>query len=240
VVATPFSGAFMGGGWSAEMSYKFDWDVVFNRDMATLVVLGLKYTFLISVLSLLFGNVVGLLAALLRISRRAPFTQMAYIYIDFFRTTPALVQLIWIFYVLPIVLGINLDPITAGVIALSLNAGAFLAEVFRAGIESISRGQRDATSVLGLSGIQSFVYVLLPQALRRVLPATGNVLIGLIKDSALLTTIAVPELTYQIQTDVARTFRPLELYTALAVLYFALTYPLSLTASALERRYRVT
>ena len=230
----------MGGGWSAEMSYKFDWDVVFNRDMVTLVVLGLKYTFLISVLSLLFGNVVGLLAALLRISRRAPLTQIAYIYIDFFRTTPALVQLIWIFYVLPIVLGINLDPITAGVIALSLNAGAFLAEVFRAGIESISRGQRDAASVLGLSRLQSFVFVLLPQALRRVLPATGNVLIGLIKDSALLTTIAVPELTYQIQTDVARTFRPLELYTALAFLYFALTYPLSLAASALERRYRVT
>ena len=222
------------------MSYKFDWDVVFNRDMVTLVVLGLKYTFLISVLSLLFGNVVGLLAALLRISRRAPLTQIAYIYIDFFRTTPALVQLIWIFYVLPIVLGINLDPITAGVIALSLNAGAFLAEVFRAGIESISRGQRDAASVLGLSRLQSFVFVLLPQALRRVLPATGNVLIGLIKDSALLTTIAVPELTYQIQTDVARTFRPLELYTALAFLYFALTYPLSLAASALERRYRVT
>ncbi len=222
------------------MGYKFDWDVVFNQDMITIVVLGLKYTLLVSALSLLLGNVVGLLAALMRISRKAPFSQIAYIYIDFFRTTPALVQLIWIFYVLPILLGINLDPISAGVIALSLNAGAFLAEVFRAGIESISQGQKDAASVLGLSRIQSFVYVLLPQALRRVLPATGNVLIGLIKDSALLTTIAVPELTYQIQTDVARTFRPLELYTALACMYFALTYPLSLAASALERRYRVT
>jgi polar amino acid transport system permease protein len=222
------------------MSYKFDWDVVFAPDMVTIVVIGLKYTLLVSVLSLLLGNVVGLLAALMRISRKAPFSQIAYIYIDFFRTTPALVQLIWIFYVLPILLGINLDPISAGVIALSLNAGAFLAEVFRGGIESISKGQRDAASVLGLSRIQGFVYVLLPQALRRVLPATGNVLIGLIKDSALLTTIAVPELTYQIQTDVARTFRPLELYTALACMYFALTYPLSLAASALERRYRVT
>jgi His/Glu/Gln/Arg/opine family amino acid ABC transporter permease subunit len=222
------------------MSYKFNWDVVFTPDMITIVMLGLKYTLLVSVLSLLLGNVVGLVAALMRISRKPPFSQIAYIYIDFFRTTPALVQLIWIFYVLPILIGINLDPISAGVIALSLNAGAFLAEVFRGGIESISKGQRDAASVLGLSRIQSFVYVLLPQALRRVLPATGNVLIGLIKDSALLTTIAVPELTYQIQTDVARTFRPLELYTALACMYFALTYPLSLAASALERRFRVT
>ena len=222
------------------MSYKFDWDVVFTPDMITIVVIGLKYTLLVSVLSLLLGNVIGLLAALMRISHKAPFSQIAYIYIDFFRTTPALVQLIWIFYVLPIVIGINLDPISAGVIALSLNAGAFLAEVFRGGIESINKGQRDATSVLGFSRIQSFVYVLLPQALRRVLPATGNVLIGLIKDSDLLTTIAVPELTYQIQTDVARTFRPLELYTALACMYFVITYPLSLAASSLERRYRVT
>ena len=222
------------------MSYQFNWDVVFSPDMITIVTIGLKYTLLVSVLSLILGNIVGLFAALLRISGKPPFSQIAYVYIDFFRTTPALVQLIWIFYVLPIIAGIDLSPISAGVIALALNAGAFLAEVFRAGIESISKGQRDAASVLGLSRFQSFTYVLLPQALRRVLPATGNVLISLIKDSALLTTIAVPELTYQFQTDVARTFRPLELYTALAVMYFLLTYPLSLAASALERRYRVT
>jgi His/Glu/Gln/Arg/opine family amino acid ABC transporter permease subunit len=222
------------------MNYKFDWGVVFAPSMITIVMIGLKYTALVSILSLLLGNIVGLLAALMRISRRFPLSQIAYVYIDFFRTTPALVQLIWIFYVLPILVGINLDPVSAGVIALSLNAGAFLAEVFRSGIESINKGQKDAAAVLGLSRFQSFVYVLLPQAMRRVLPATGNVLIGLIKDSSLLTMIAVPELTYQIQTDVARTFRPLELYTALACMYFALTYPLSLAASALERRYRVT
>jgi len=92
---------------------------------------------------------------------------------------------------------------------------------------------------LGLSKLQTFIYVLLPQAFRRVLPATGNVLIGLIKDSSLLTIIAVPELTYQFQTDVARTFRPLELYTALAFMYFLVTYPLSLASSGLEHRYRV-
>jgi His/Glu/Gln/Arg/opine family amino acid ABC transporter permease subunit len=221
------------------MSYKFDWSVVFSHDMITVIVIGLQYTVRVSVLSLLFGNLVGLLTAILRISRKPPFAQIAYIYTDFFRTTPALVQLIWIFYVLPIILGVQLSPITSGVIALSLNAGAFLAEVFRGGLESISKGQRDAASVLGLSKLQAFAYVLLPQAFRRVLPATGNVLIGLIKDSSLLTIIAVPELTYQFQTDVARTFRPLELYTALAFMYFLVTYPLSLASSGLERRYRV-
>jgi His/Glu/Gln/Arg/opine family amino acid ABC transporter permease subunit len=221
------------------MSYQFDWSVVFSRDMITVIVIGLHYTVLVSILSLLFGNLVGLVTAILRISGKPPLAQIAYVYTDFFRTTPALVQLIWIFYVLPIILGVQLSPISSGVIALSLNAGAFLAEVFRGGLESISRGQRDAASVLGLSKLQAFVYVLLPQAFRRVLPATGNVLIGLIKDSSLLTIIAVPELTYQFQTDVARTFRPLELYTALAVMYFLVTYPLSLASSGLERRYRV-
>jgi len=221
------------------MTYQFDWTVVFSSDMVTVVVVGLRYTLLVSVLSLLFGNLIGLITAILRISRKPPFAQVAYIYTDFFRTTPALVQLIWIFYVLPIILGVQFSPIASGVIALSLNAGAFLAEVFRGGLESIAKGQSDAASVLGLSKWQSFIYVLLPQASRRVLPATGNVLIGLIKDSSLLTIIAVPELTYQFQTDVARTFRPLELYTALAFMYFVVTYPLSLAASGLERRYRV-
>jgi His/Glu/Gln/Arg/opine family amino acid ABC transporter permease subunit len=221
------------------MSYQFDWSVVFSRDMVTVVLIGLRYTLLVSVLSLVFGNVVGLVTAVLRISRKPPFAQIAYVYTDFFRTTPALVQLIWIFYVLPIIVGVQFSPITSGVIALSLNAGAFLAEVFRGGLESIAKGQSDAASVLGLSRWRAFVHVLLPQAFRRVLPATGNVLIGLIKDSSLLTIIAVPELTYQFQTDVARTFRPLELYTALAFMYFVVTYPLSLAASGLERRYRV-
>src|SRR3954447_21354638 len=147
---------------------------------------GLRFTLLVSILSLVFGNIIGLVAAILRLWAKPPLKQIVYIYIDFFGTTPALVQLIWIFYVLPIILGIELSAITSGVIALSLNAGAFLAEIFRAGLVSISRGQRDAASVLGLTRLQTLVYVLLPQAFRRVLPATGNVLIGLIKDSSLL------------------------------------------------------
>jgi polar amino acid transport system permease protein len=173
-------------------------------------------------------------------SRKFPLVQIAYVYIDFFRTTPALVQLIWIFYVLPIILGLNLSPFTSGVIALSLNAGAFLAEVFRSGLQSISQGQHDAAYVLGLRRDQTWLRIIFPQAFRRVLPATGNVLIGLLKDSSLLSVVAVPELTYQMQTHVAVTFRPLELYTGLAIMYFVLTYPMSLAVSALERRYRVT
>src|SRR5262245_5345740 len=221
-------------------AYHFDWSVVFNGDTATIVWIGVKYTLLVSSLSLVFGTPIGLVAALARMSGRFPIAQIAYVYIDFFRTTPPLVQLIWIFYVLPILIGFGLSPIASGVLALSLNAGAFLAEIFRSGLQSIDRGQHDAASVLGLSRAQTFLHVVLPQALRRVLPAIGSQFIGLIKDSSLLSVIAAPELTYQMQTHVARTFRPLELYSLLAVLYFAITYPLSLLTSALERRYRVT
>jgi len=221
-------------------AYHFHWSVVFNGDTATIAWIGVKYTLLVSSLSLVFGTPIGLIAALTRMSGRFPFAQIAYIYIDFFRTTPPLVQLIWIFYVLPILIGFGLSPIASGVLALSLNAGAFLAEIFRSGLQSIDRGQHDAASVLGLSRLQTFFHVVLPQALRRVLPAIGSQFIGLIKDSSLLSVIAVPELTYQMETHVARTYRPLELYSLLAVLYFAITYPLSLLTSALERRYRVT
>jgi polar amino acid transport system permease protein len=221
-------------------TYHIDWGVVFSHDTLTVVWIGIKYSLYVSGLSLVFGSAIGLLAALMRMSGRFPLVQIAYVYIDFFRTTPALVQLIWIFYVLPILAGINLSPITAGVVALSLNAGAFLAEVFRSGLQSISRGQRDAASVLGLSSPQTFMSIILPQALRRVLPAIGNTFIGLIKDSSLLSVIAVSELTYKIESQVAITYRPIELYSVMAVMYFVITYPLSLLTTALERRYRVT
>ncbi len=222
------------------LAYAFDWSVVTSPATVTVLLAGLKYALIVSALSLLFGNVIGLLTAVARMSRRPPFVQIAYIYTDFFRTTPALVQLIWVFYAMPVVLGISLSPLWSGVVALSLNAGAFLAETFRSGLQSISVGQRDAATVLGLSRLQTFFRIILPQAFRRVLPATANVFIGLIKDSSLLSVIAVPELTYEIQSQVQVTFRPLELYSVLAVAYFVLTYPLSLLTTWLERRFRVT
>lgn len=221
-------------------TYHWHWNVLFSHDAYLLLGTGLKYTLLVAALSLVFGNILGLTVALIRISKKPPFSQIAYIYTDFFRTTPPLVQLIWIFYVMPILFHISLSPVASGVLALSLNAGAFLSEIFRAGLQSIAQGQRDASFVLGLSPLQTFRHVVFPQALRRVLPPAGNVFISLIKDSSLLSVIAVSELTYQSQIFVTNTFRPLELYTALAVLYFMLTYPLSLLTSALERRFPIT
>lgn len=222
------------------LAYSWDWGVV--TDGATLhgVLIGAKYTLIVSALSLLFGSVIGLVAATIRLWRVPVLNQLTYVYVDFFRTTPALVQLIWIFYVLPILMGVSLSAVDSGVIALSLNAGAFLSEIFRGGLVSIEQGQHDAAFVLGLSRLRAMWHVIVPQALRRVLPAVANVFISLLKDSALLSVIAVSELTYQAQADVARTFRPLEFYTLLAVAYFVLTYPISLLTTALERRFRVS
>ena len=168
---------------------------------------GILLTLGVSVASLVLGTCLALVASIARASRRAPFAQLAYIYVDFFRTTPTLVQLIWIFYVLPILLGFDLTAFVSGVIALGLNAGAFLSEVFRSGLESISRGQRDAAQILGMSRFQALRHVVLPQALRRVLPATGNVFIDLIKSSSLLSVIG-REITYQTQVRSRRPSGP--------------------------------
>jgi His/Glu/Gln/Arg/opine family amino acid ABC transporter permease subunit len=222
------------------VGYHFDWGVVFSNSTLRFALTGIQYTLLVSVASLAMGCIIGLLMALARVTKRAPFVQFAYGYTEFFRTTPLLVQIVWIFYVMPVLIGVNLDPITSGIIALGLNSGAFFAEIFRSGIESIGSGQRDAASVLGLSWLQTYRYVVLPQALRRVVAPTGSQFISLVKDSSMLSIIGVTELLYQFQTQVSNTFRPFELYTALAVVYFLLTYPMALGVSWLERRFPST
>lgn len=220
--------------------YSWDWGVVFSHTTVQAMLIGIKTTILISLLGLAFGTAIGLGIALVRASNVPVVSQILYAYIDFFRTTPILVQLIWIFYVLPVMLGINFSPFTSGVITLSLNSGAFLSEIFRAGLVSINQGQRDAAKVLGLSTLQTLGYIVIPQALRRVLPAATNVFISIVKDSSLVSVVAVADMTYQAESAVAQTYRPFELYTMLAVLYFILTYPISLGVRALERRFRVT
>lgn len=221
------------------MNYNWDWSVVFQPVTGETILMGLAFTIGISLASLALGTVVGLLTALGRIHAWRWVGAILYVYVDFFRTTPALVQLIWIFYVLPILTGIDIGPVEAGIITLTLNSGAFLSEIFRGGLMSIESGQREAAKMLGISALKTFRHVVFPQAMRRILPAVTNVFIGLLKDSSLLSVIAVHELTYGIQLRVAESYRPLELYTALAVLYFLVTYPVSIAASRLEKKMRI-
>jgi polar amino acid transport system permease protein len=217
--------------------YQFQFDVI--GQYFGVLLSGVTATLLITVLSFIFATLIGLVVSQLRLSKVPPIVWLTSAYIDIFRCTPALMQVLWIYYVLPILFNVSLSAIAAGILALSLNNGAFLGEIFRAGIQSIDPGQRDAARVLGLHRRETFTLIVLPQAIRRVLPAITSTAISLLKDSSLVSVIAVSELMYEGQTVSSQTFRPLEVLTFVAIIYFVLTYPLSILNNYLERRYRV-
>lgn len=220
-------------------SYHWDWATVFTPKSIEMFIHGIEVTAEVSLASLVIGLVLGLVTAVPRAARVPVVSQFVYVYVDFFRTTPVLVQLIWMFYVLPVLLGINLSPFVAGVLTIGLNCGAFLSEIFRAGLLSIGRGQREAAQVLGLGRMQALIFVIVPQATRRVFPAVINIFISVVKDSSLVSIIAVADLTYLTQGAVSLTYRPFEFYTMLGILYFLMTYPFSLLSSFVERRFHV-
>ena len=193
----------------------------------------------ISLIAMVGGSVIGLLVALIRIARLPGLSWAAVLYVDFFRSTPLLVQLVWIYYALPILTGWSLTAVVAGSIGLSLYAGSFLSEIVRAGILSVERGQSEAALALGMNRAQAMRRVILPQATVRMLPPIGSTFITLVKDSALLSIIAVPELMRQSSTLASLTFRGMEALTIAAAIYFALTYPLSLGVNVLHRRLAV-
>lgn len=224
----------------AAFSYQWDWGVVLNGATLHSFAVGVGITAAVSAAGLGIGIALGLLTSVPRAAKVPVLSQIVHVYVDFFRTTPILVQLIWMFYVLPVLLGINMSAFVAGTLTIGLNSGAFLSEIFRGGVVSVGQGQRDAAQMLGLSKAQALVYVVMPQALRRVLPALVNVFIAVVKDSSLVSIIAVADITYRAESAVAMTYRPFEFYTTLAVLYFVLTYPFSFLASAIERRFHVT
>jgi His/Glu/Gln/Arg/opine family amino acid ABC transporter permease subunit len=198
---------------------------------------GVRYTVLVSVLAILFGLVVGLASAIIRLYGPRPFGWLTAFYIDFVRSTPLLVQLVWVFFALPILIDRSLPPLMAGVLTLGVYSGAYLAEIFRAGIIAIPSGQRHAGLALGMTGRQVVWRIILPQAVVRMLPPVASTFISLVKDSSLVSVISVAELMWASQSLVGFTMRPVEVLTGTAFLYVALTYPLSLAAGVLRRRY---
>lgn len=197
---------------------------------------GMLLTVELGLVSTGLGVVLGLGLALARRSRYRIFNWPAYAYIEFFRTTPPLVQIIWLYYGLPLLLGFDLGAFGAAAVALGLNIAAFLAEVFRAGIAGVDRTQWQAARVLGLRFIDTLRFVVLPQAVRNVLPPIGTTIIYLIKDTALASAIGTPELLRVGQLVANETFRPAEALTVVAIAYFLLTYPIAAGFYALERR----
>ena len=199
------------------------------------LVKGAVYTVQVSVLAIVFGLVLGWAFGLIAVSGVRWLRAIAWAYVQFIRGTPLLVQIFLIYFGLP-AFGVNVPAYWSGVIALGLNSGGFQAEIVRAGIESIDRGQTEAARSIGMSSLQTLLFILVPQTVRRVIPPLTNELITLTKSSSLLSAIAVLELTHAGQAVIARTFAPFEIYAAVAVLYLILIAVLSRGSALLERR----
>jgi polar amino acid transport system permease protein len=193
-------------------------------------------TLLYSFATVAGGIIIGMVCGLALLSRRRWLTLPLEAYVEVFRCTPLLVQIVWFYYALPILLNFSLPAWLAAGLGLTLYMGAFCTEIFRAGVMSIGRGQWQAGRALGMTQIQLMRRIVLPQAVRRMVPPLVNQSITQLKNTALLYVVAVPDLMYTGSIVTAETYRPLEVYTSVAAMYFIILYPLTLLAKRLEVR----
>ncbi|HEX3413189.1 MAG TPA: amino acid ABC transporter permease [Stellaceae bacterium] len=193
-------------------------------------------TLLYSFATVAGGIIIGMVCGLALLSRRRWLTLPLEAYVEVFRCTPLLVQIVWFYYALPILLNFSLPAWLAAGLGLTLYMGAFCTEIFRAGVMSIGRGQWQAGRALGMTQIQLMRRIVLPQAVRRMVPPLVNQSITQLKNTALLYVVAVPDLMYTGSIVTAETYRPLEVYTSVAAMYFIILYPLTLFAKRLEVR----
>lgn len=197
---------------------------------------GLGTTVSLALVAMTISILLGLAVALPGLARSRLARGFNRTYVEFVRAVPLLVMLLWVYYGLPVVMGISLDAFMAGVIALALSDSAFEAEIFRAGIQSVPRGQTEAADALGLSAVDRMRYVVLPQAIRRILPPLGNQLVYMLKMSSLVSVIGLAELTRKANELVVNAYRPLEIYTFLVLEYLVLILLVSAAVRWLERR----
>jgi His/Glu/Gln/Arg/opine family amino acid ABC transporter permease subunit len=193
-------------------------------------------TVYISLLSLLFGFVIGVIVGALRTYGGRFFDSVLGFYVDSMRAIPLLVVLVWTFFALPLIVGASLSSTTAGIIALSIHLGAYMAETVRAGLTSVRKGQLQAALALGMSRFEAIRKIILPQALIRMLPSLGSLCTFAIKDSAIASVIAVPELMRQSQIISGQTYQYATIYTSLMIVYFLLCFPFARGVDHLYRR----
>ena len=197
---------------------------------------GLKYTILLSLTAIAISIMIGLLIALPGLSTKRHWRMINRAYVELVRAVPILVLILWVYYGLPTLAGISISVFWAGVVALALSDSAFEAEIFRAGIQSIDKGQYEAAHTVSLSYVDTMRFVILPQAIRRILPALGNQLVYMLKMSSLVSVIGMEELTRKANELVVTEYRPLEIYTVLVVEYLVLILIVSQGVRWLERR----
>jgi polar amino acid transport system permease protein len=216
------------------MGYQFRWDVI-PANLGFLMS-GMQLTLLISAVTLVLSMAGGLLLASLDMSRYRALRFVGLGFGEIIRNTPILVQLLWVYYVLPIVFGFQIEALPAAIIGLSVYSSAFISEVYRAGIQAVPQGHREAAQVLGMSPLQSFFHIVLPQAIRLTLPPLAANFVQLIKYSSLASVISVSEITRRGMELSATAFRPLEIFTFIAVVYFLICWPLAMAIRFWERR----
>ncbi|MDT0172193.1 MULTISPECIES: amino acid ABC transporter permease [unclassified Exiguobacterium] len=198
---------------------------------------GLQVTLYIFIIAVIVGFLIGLVVALMRLSPLKILNAIAIIYIDVIRGTPFIVQLFFIYFGLNSLEWLSMDRMYAGILTVAINAGAYFAEIIRAGIQSIDKGQTEAARSLGMTGRQTMVQIILPQAFRRMLPTITNQSIISLKDTSLLSIIGIADLTQQGQVQQSTTFEPFIVWSVVGLMYFVIIYLLSFVAKFLERRF---
>jgi polar amino acid transport system permease protein len=213
--------------------YTWHFDIVWGY--RRLFLTGTAITVAITLAVVIMGLAIGVIAGLAQVARSPVLRWLSWLYIEMFRLTPLLVLLLWFYYALPILTGIKLDAMTASVVTLSLYGGSFYAEIIRGGLVSIEPGQNEAGLALGLTPMRVMRRIILPQAIKRMIPPLMNQSIVQFKNTSLVSVLAVPDLLYQGQFVATDTYRALEVYTVVAAIYFVVLLPLTAVVKAAER-----
>ena len=213
----------------------FDFSLIWNS--LPLLLAGAGVTIEITAIAVGLGFVVGMITSVCRLSGVKILNILAVCYVNIIRGTPLLVQIFLIYFALPMIIGERINPFVAAVAACSVNSGAYVAEIFRAGIQSVDKGQMEAGRSLGLSWMQTMRYIILPQAFKHVIPPLGNEFISMTKETSLVSVIGFEELTRRGQLIIAKTYGSFEIWLTVAFIYLVMTFTIAQLVSYLERRF---
>lgn len=220
-----------------ESNLQVDWSVIF--DFIPQLIAGSKVTIYITVLGLFGGIIVGFIAGLMRAYGGRILNSVAFVYIEIIRGTPIVVQVMFLYFALPVLANVRIDPMSAAILAIIVNAGAYIAEIVRGAFQSISRGLTEAGLAIGLPHWKVLLYIVGPIAFRRMIPPLGNQFIVSLKDTSLFIVIGVGELTRTGQEIMAANFRAVEIWTAIAVCYLIMTGAMTIGLRIIEKRMRI-
>lgn len=219
------------------MANNFDFDSSVIWEAIPALLDGAELTLIITVVGCFFGFILGVTAGFLRLSKLAVIRKLAGIYIESVRGTPLMVQVMFLYFGLPMALGTRIPPLTAGIVAIAVNSGAYIAEIVRGAVQSIEKGQQEAGRSIGLTSSQTMRYIVWPQAFKRMIPPLGNQFIISLKDTSLLVVIGVGELTRSGQEVIAVNFRAFEIWLTVAIIYLCITMGISKFLRIIESKW---